>query len=207
MAQLIFIIVILVVIHNYKEETRRRKQRENGTSGQPVKTAVPRPKAQKKTASAKPNKPQKKKQKKGASIQDILNENKRKQELKEAQLRQQQEQRKREEELRKKEEKRREQLRKEEERRRKEAADMAASPKIEIQFEQAAKEGRPTAQTVKNAIKAQEEKKQEFVIEHYLDPLTAPFYPGNEKKEENGFHVDDYLLPTMSSFYEKICPW
>ena len=161
MAQLIFMIVILVVIHNYKEETRIRKQRENGTSGQPLRTPVPRPKVQKKTASAKPNKPQNKKQKKGASIQDILNENKRKQELKEAQLRQQQEQRKREEELRKKEEKRREQLRKEEERQKKEAADIAASKKAEIQFEQAAKEKRPTAQIVKDAINAKEEKKQE----------------------------------------------
>lgn len=40
-----------------------------------------------------------------------------------------------------------------------------------------------------------------FCIEHYLDPLTAPFYPGNEKKEKDTFCIEDYLFPSLASYY------
>lgn len=49
---------------------------------------------------------------------------------------------------------------------------------------------------------AERENSAEFRLEHYLDPLTAPFYPGNQKEErKETFQVDDYLFPALSSFY------
>lgn len=49
------------------------------------------------------------------------------------------------------------------------------------------------------------EEKNSFRISDYLDPLTASFYPGNQKEEKEGdFNVDDYLFPTIAPFYPKV---
>lgn len=50
----------------------------------------------------------------------------------------------------------------------------------------------------------EKESKEYFCVEHYLDPLTAPFYPGNEKKEKDSFCVEDYLFPTLAPYYPKV---
>ncbi|MDO4555204.1 MAG: hypothetical protein Q4B70_08690 [Lachnospiraceae bacterium] len=58
---------------------------------------------------------------------------------------------------------------------------------------------------VKTALTPNKKAATEFKLEHYLDPLTAPFYPGNEKETDKGksFCVEDYLFPTLASFYPK----
>lgn len=56
----------------------------------------------------------------------------------------------------------------------------------------------------KNRKKNQKEESN-FHISDYLDPLTASFYPGNQKeKKEGDFNVDDYLFPTIASFYPQV---
>lgn len=50
-----------------------------------------------------------------------------------------------------------------------------------------------------------EERSSSFHLSDYLDPLTASFYPGNQKEErEDGFCVDDYLFPTLAPFYPEV---
>lgn len=51
---------------------------------------------------------------------------------------------------------------------------------------------------------SEQEMRETFCVEHYLDPLTAPFYPGNEKKEKDSFCVDDYLFPTLAPYYPNV---
>lgn len=62
-------------------------------------------------------------------------------------------------------------------------------------------------ETERNEWKNHPEMKIEttFRISDYLDPLTASFYPGNQKEKKDGdFNVDDYLFPTIAPFYPQV---
>lgn len=124
----------------------------------------------------------------------IERENQEKKEREERKKRDLEEQRKRE-----LEEKRKylEQKKKQEEKERKEKEEKEMLERFHV-----SEQSKNECSTCNEKAAMQKAEKEKFCIEYYLDPLTAPFYPGNMKKEKSDtFCVDDYLFPTLAPYY------